>query len=100
MLPASIWRVVEEGIRSVDPQQVILFGSRARGDSRENSDFDLTFVFPETHRDRWIRFLADIDDDALTLMTLDLVDWNEASDPLRLQISMEGIVLYERISRD
>lgn len=98
ILPVSVRRVVEHRVRAVDPKQVVLYGSRARGDARENSDFDLAFVFPETQRGRWIRFLADLDDAALTLRPVELVDWNEASEPLRAQICLEEIILYERAS--
>lgn len=99
-LPVSVQRVVEQGVRAVDPKRVVLYGSRARGDARENSDFDLAFVFPEAQHGAWIRFLADLDDAALTLRPVDLVDWNEASAPLREQIRKEGIILYERASGD
>lgn len=99
-LPVSVGRVVEQGVRAVDPKRVVLYGSRARGDARDNSDFDLAFVFPEEQRGRWIRFLADLDDAGLTLRPVDLVNWNEASEPLREQICKEGIILYERASGD
>jgi predicted nucleotidyltransferase len=97
-LPASIWRVVEFGVRAVDPTRVILYGSRARGDARDHSDYDLAFVFSPDHRDRWIRFLADLDDAALTLLPVDLLDWNEASESLRDEIGKEGITIYEHAS--
>ncbi len=100
ILPVSVGRVVEQGVRAVDPKRVVLYGSRARGDALDNSDFDLAFVFSEAQRGRWIRFLADLDDAALTLRPVDLVDWNEASAPLREQIRKEGIILYERASSD
>jgi len=96
ILPTSVRRVVESAVRTVDPTRVILYGSRARGDARENSDYDLAFVFPKDRRSRWTRFLADFDDAALTLLPVDLLDWNEASEPLREQIGKEGITLYER----
>jgi predicted nucleotidyltransferase len=97
-LPASIRRVVAAGVRAVDPAIVILYGSRARGDGRENSDYDLAFVFPKESHRKWVRFLADYDDAALTLLPVDLVDWNEALPSLRAQIDKEGITLYERVS--
>jgi len=100
MLPASVRLVVEHGVRAVDPKRVILYGSRARGDAQENSDFDLAFVFPQAHRGRWVRFLADLDDAALTLRPVELVDWNEVSEPLREQICKDGVILYERASGD
>ena len=96
ILPASIRRLVELAVRAVDPARVILYGSRARGDARQNSDYDLAFVFPEDRHDRWVRFTVDLDDAALTLLPVDLLDWNLASEPLRERIRKEGIVLYER----
>ncbi len=96
VLPASIRRVVEIGVRAVDPDRVILYGSHARGDAREDSDYDLAFVFPNDRYDRWVRYVVDLDDAAVTLLPVDLLNWNEASDSLRERICREGIVLYER----
>jgi uncharacterized protein len=95
-LPASIRRVVELGVRTVNPDKVILYGSRARGNAREDSDYDLAFVFPTDRRASWVRFVVDLDDAAVTLLPVDLLDWNEASDALRGRIGREGVVLYER----
>lgn len=96
VLPTSIRRVVESVVRAVDPARVILYGSRARGDARDNSDYDLAVVFSQDRRSRWIRFLADFDDAALTLLPVDLLNWSEASEPVREQIRKEGVTLYER----
>ena len=41
-------RIVEK----FDPLQVILFGSRARGDARADSDVDLLVVFPHVENSR------------------------------------------------
>ena len=98
ILPASIRRLVELAVRAVDPARVILYGSRARGDARQNSDYDLAFVFPEDRHRQWVRLLADMDDAPVTLLPVDLVGWNEASDSLRERICSEGITLYERAS--
>ena len=69
---------MELGVCAVDPDKVILYGSRARGDAREDSDYDLAFVFPGDRRDRWVRFVVDLDDAAVTLLPVDLLNWNEA----------------------
>ena len=42
-LPQIVGRIV----RAVDPVRIILFGSRARGDSRPDSDYDLLVVMDE-----------------------------------------------------
>ncbi len=43
LLPEMIDRIV----RGFDPLQIILFGSRARGDARDDSDIDLLVVMPD-----------------------------------------------------
>ena len=68
--------------------------------ARTNSDYDLAFVFPKENRRQWVRFLADYDDAALTLLPVDLVDWSDASPSLRERINKEGITLYERVPHD
>jgi predicted nucleotidyltransferase len=44
LVPAEVVSCLVEGFA---PLQIILFGSRARGDSDDNSDFDLLVVLPE-----------------------------------------------------
>ena len=39
-------RIVRRVVERFDPERIILFGSRARGDSRPDSDFDLLIVMP------------------------------------------------------
>lgn len=41
-------RIVEQ----FDPLQIILFGSRARGDARPDSDIDMLVVFPRVNNSR------------------------------------------------
>lgn len=56
--------IIERIVQRLDPEKIILFGSHARGDAREDSDIDL-LVVAETGlpaRDRYPvvrRFLAD-----------------------------------------
>ena len=37
-------RMVEAIVREVDPEEIWLFGSRARGQAREHSDVDLLVI--------------------------------------------------------
>jgi len=41
MQPPILQRIVDLIVSEVSPDQIILFGSHARGDARENSDIDL-----------------------------------------------------------
>jgi uncharacterized protein len=44
LVPSEVISCLVEGF---DPLQIILFGSRARGDADDNSDFDLLVVLPQ-----------------------------------------------------
>lgn len=74
-------------------EQVILFGSRARGDHWTKSDIDLAIRGGDG-----VRFALDVEDQTSTLLTFDIVDLDEAMVPaLRDSIAREGVVLYEKV---
>ena len=77
-------------------ERVWLFGSRARGDSFERSDIDLAIEAPAMAPDDWLRIKLDFEDEAPTLLLIDLVRFEDAPEHLREQIRDEGIVVYER----
>lgn len=43
---ARLGEIVQRIVRSVHPERIILFGSRARGSGRTDSDYDLMIVSP------------------------------------------------------
>jgi uncharacterized protein len=45
--PEELDRLVRQIVEKVDPVAIYLFGSRARGDAREDSDYDLLIVVPD-----------------------------------------------------
>ena len=94
MIP--IIRDIAEELSQVSTvKAVILFGSRARGDHWERSDIDLAVVCPEASRKDWHK-MADIVDDARTLLKIDLVRFDDALESMKKEILSEGIPLYER----
>lgn len=95
-LSEPIKRVVELGIRNVNPEKVYLFGSKARGDSTDSSDYDIAFIFDIKHKNSWVDFVTTVYDAPLTIINVDLVDFNLASTELKKSIEQEKIVLYER----
>lgn len=93
-LPKSIQNLLQYGIKLTGPQEIILFGSRARGDHHENSDYDIAFK-ALTKPKNWSRFLIDFEEEALTLQKIDILLYEEATDEYRKNIDNDGVLLYE-----
>ena len=76
-------------------EQIVLFGSLARGDHKKTSDIDLAvFLLPEVNSRG--RMTSDFDD-LNTLLKIDIVFINEHINPKLLgNIEREGVSLYER----
>ena len=75
--------------------RVVLFGSRARGDNHQYSDYDIAvFGIEESKTKLDIREVCD--ESAPTLKVIDIVFSQDASEKLLQNIEKEGIILYER----
>lgn len=94
-------------VDEVDPEQVILFGSRARGDGRESSDVDLLVVEAEPfgpdrsrHRElvRIHHALAGfrVPADVLVYSHDDVDYWRDSLNHVLARALREGKVLHER----
>lgn len=53
-LTPPLRRFVHRLRRELRAERILLFGSRARGDHREGSDFDLLIVSPRFRSVRWV----------------------------------------------
>ena len=104
---AVIAEMVETLVKEADPEQVILFGSRGRGDARADSDVDLIVVEAEPFgpgRDRvkemarlykalaGFLVLADI----LVYSREDVEYWRDSLNHVLARALREGRVVYER----
>ncbi|MGZ6442042.1 MAG: nucleotidyltransferase domain-containing protein, partial [Pseudobdellovibrionaceae bacterium] len=69
------------------------FGSRARGDHRDNSDFDIAVKGPVDQK-KWTQLLIEIDEQALSLYPVDLVLYEELGDDYKRNIQAEGKLIY------
>lgn len=95
-LPDSIKNVIKLIIQKIKPNEIILFGSRARGDHRENSDFDIAIKAPTLASADWARLQLELEEEPITLCRVDLVDFNQLNDDYKKRISSEGKKLYVR----
>ena len=106
---ALLDQMVQAIVAEVDPEQVILFGSRARGDAREDSDVDLVVVEAEPfgqgrsrHQEavRLYKVLAGsgVPKDILVYSRDDVEYWRDSLNHVLARALREGKVLYERPS--
>ncbi len=100
----EILHVMVERIEAIArPERVILFGSRARGEARPNSDFDL-LVIAESEEPRYRRSaplyaaLATIpvEADVVVYTPSEVAEWSAVPQAFVTTAIREGHVLYER----
>ena len=103
---ALLRRMVQAIVDEVDPEQVILFGSRGRGEDHENSDVDLIVLEAEpfgpgrSRRKELVRLyhaLAgfNVPADVLVYSRDDVAYWHDSLNHVLARALREGRVLYE-----
>lgn len=104
---ALLQEVVAETVRAVDPERIILFGSRARGEARPDSDLDLLVVEGEPfspQRSRQVElsrirralWRIPMPIDVLVYSWDEVEEWRDSPNHLIGRSMREGITLYER----
>lgn len=100
---ATLRRIVDTIVEALDPAQVILFGSRARGEDTAHSDYDICVVMePNGHRRDLVRQihdlfgLRDFSMDAFVLSPEELQEQKDVTNTLGYIVARDGEVLYGR----
>ena len=99
---------VQAIVQEVDPEQIYVFGSRARGDARPDSDVDLLVVEREPfgpQRSRWQEITRLLNLSARMRMPTDFLvysrdeveAWQDCRNNIIAQALAEGRLLYERL---
>ena len=99
--------MVQTIVREVDPERIYLFGSRARGEARQDSDVDLLIIVrepfgPEHSRfqeiNRIYRALSSfrIPNDVLLYSSDEFARWSQSLNHVVGRCSREGKLLYAR----
>jgi len=87
-------KIVSKILQYVNPERIILYGSRARGDNLETSDIDIAVECTEN-----VGFLEEIlNEEVETLLKIQLINLNNVPERLKEQILKHGKVLYEKTS--
>jgi len=102
LIPDIVRRIVE----TAQPEKIILFGSRARGDARPDSDFDL-LVIKESNEPRYRRSvplyvaLADLpaEVEVMVYTPEEVTDWSQVPQAFVTTAVREGTTIYERLGR-
>jgi predicted nucleotidyltransferase len=100
-------QMVDAIVAEVNPDQVILFGSRARGDARDDSDIDLIVLESEpfgeerTQHGEEVRIRRALSGfgvakDILVYSQEDVEYWRDSLNNVLARALREGRVLYER----
>ncbi|MGB3216223.1 MAG: nucleotidyltransferase domain-containing protein, partial [Anaerolineae bacterium] len=96
-LNASLKEMVRRILVTGHPQKIILFGSRARGDARPDSDYDLLLIEP-SDQSRYRRALVGLAPakDILVWTPEEVAEWREVPNAFITAALSEGVVLYEQ----
>jgi len=96
-------QIIKRVTETEHPDRVILFGSRARGNARTNSDYDL-LVIKDSQRPRYARSadlyasLADlpVEVDVMVYTPDEVSEWSSVREAFVTTAVREGKVLYEK----
>jgi len=95
--------IIQRLLATGQPQKIILFGSRARGQASRDSDYDLLVIensnLPRYRRAvSYRRALKDlgISKDIIVWTPREIEEWQNVSNAFITVALREGVVLYER----
>ena len=94
-IPPSVQNWLRHAVKIAKPQKVILFGSRARGTGRKNSDFDICFQNKSCSEPEWAELLNELESEPYTLFRLDISEFETLPLGHLTQIQNEGVLLYD-----
>jgi predicted nucleotidyltransferase len=97
--------IVQRLVDAVDPDRIILFGSRARGDARADSDVDL-LIIKDSAEPAYRRTLPayralagiTVPTDIIWRTAAEVEDWSAVRNYVTTRALNEGRVLYEKRS--
>ena len=104
LTPGLIQEIVRRVVATARPEKIVLFGSRARGDQRPDSDIDLLVIQKSNvvrHRRAAPIYHAltglpvDVDVEVIVYTPAEAADWAQVPQAFVTTALREGRVLYE-----
>jgi uncharacterized protein len=97
-------RLLNQVVSVLNPRRVILFGSRARGEAREDSDYDLVVVLDDEAPDEMLSSRRSYEARKGIGLPIDILPCRESALQERARaigsfahmVLNEGVVVYER----
>ncbi len=91
-------------VQACQPEQVWLFGSRARGQARPDSDWDLLVVMPDQTDESQLHPLvawrlckgAEVPAEAVLCWAFEFQEDRRTPNTLAYEVDRDGVLLYER----
>lgn len=91
----NLYNEIINTIKKFGIKKAIIFGSRARGDYKNNSDIDLAIIFNNDDKDNFIKLQTKLEE-LETLYKFDIIDFSSLKDEkLKKEIKKEGIIIFE-----
>lgn len=100
---ALVDQMVRRIVTAVDPDRIVLFGSRARGEGDSQSDFDILIIGPSAEP-RWQRTIPvyrllsgmGVPKDVVWWTPEEVEEWRAVQSHFINTVCREGEVVYER----
>lgn len=89
-------KIIDKIIEKLNPEKIILYGSRARNKLKKNSDTDLAILGGKDLSFRDMRKFKEEIDEISGIYSFDIVFIEKLEEEFKNIILKEGIVLYEK----
>lgn len=83
-------------VEKLQPEKILLFGSRAKGENKPYSDIDLAVELKQNVDFRLKRKIKELVEDISGIYSVDIVYLNECSENFKNIVYETGKVLYEK----
>ena len=97
----KLQEILRRIVEAVHPAKIYLFGSRAHGDARDDSDYDLALIYNGDKSKRDVKLavrrafgLTDFGMDLFVLTSYELERYRHVATTLEREITENGVIVY------